>query len=99
MQEQTIIVDGKEIKESEMPKDCFLIQGKWYTEKGLPKELVSYKRLWTDAKSTKQLGTTDEKGKKEELKKTTIPTEQAPPEPSPDPTNTAPHANTTSEKQ
>jgi len=104
MQEQTIIVDGKEIKESEMPKDCFLIQGKWYTEKGLPKELVSYKRLWTDAKSTKQLGTTDEKGKKEELKKTTtppgrVPTEQAPPEPPSDPTNTAQPANTTPEKQ
>jgi hypothetical protein len=41
-----IKVDGKEINLSEMPKHCFLIQGEWYTEKGLPSHLSSYKFLW-----------------------------------------------------
>jgi hypothetical protein len=95
MQEQTVIVDGKEVKASEMPKDCFLFYGKCYTEKGLPKELNAYKHLWKEAKEAKQLGNTAEKGKREEPKKTTVaPTEQAP-----DPVNTAKHVNTTPEKQ
>jgi len=88
MQEKMIEVDGKTIKESEMPKDCFLIQGKWYTEKGLPKELAAYKRLWADVKATKQLGKTDDEEKKPHEKKSTTPTPATPPEP----TNTAQRA-------
>jgi len=88
MQEKTIEVDGKKIKESEMPKDCFLIQGKWYTEKGLPKELAAYKQLWVAAKATKQLGkTADDEGKANE-KKSSTPT----PATTSEPTNTAQRA-------
>jgi hypothetical protein len=61
--EKKVTVDGKEINESEMPKDCFMIQGKWYTEKGLPPELASYKRLWEEKRKTTQLGNTDSKKK------------------------------------
>jgi hypothetical protein len=41
-----IKVDGKEISPLEMPKNCFLIRGEWYTEKGLPSHLSEYKHLW-----------------------------------------------------
>jgi hypothetical protein len=46
MAEQMIKVDGKEIKATEMPKNCFMIHGEWYTEKGLPSRLSAYKHLW-----------------------------------------------------
>jgi hypothetical protein len=46
MAEQIVKVDGKEIKASEMPKNCFMVQGEWYTEKGLPDNLSAYKYLW-----------------------------------------------------
>ena len=93
MQERMVKVDGKEIKESEMPEYCFMIQGEWYTEKGLPKELRAYKRLWTEARAAKSLDEPSEKSKKGESKKTTTPTEQ----PS-DPT-TATAADATTEKK
>jgi hypothetical protein len=41
-----IKVDGKEIDQSNMPKNCFMIRGEWYTEKGLPAHLSEYKYLW-----------------------------------------------------
>ena len=87
MQERVVEVDGKKIKESEMPKDCFLIQGKWYTEKGLPKELAAYKRLWDEVRATKQLGKTDDKEGKPHEKKSTTPTSA----PTSEPTNTVQH--------
>ena len=92
MPEKTVIVDGKSIDESKMPKDCFMIQGQWYTEKGLPKELEAYKRLWEEAKQTKQLGITAEQAEENVKKKSTIP-----PVPPSDPANTVHTANTTSE--
>jgi len=69
MAEQLMIVDGKEIKALEMPKDCFMVKGKWYTEKGLPAELAAYKRLFDEAKQTKPL----ELKKKQKSKVTLIP--------------------------
>lgn len=46
-QERMIWVDGKQIPKSQMPNvSCFKINGKWYSEKGLPPELAAYKRLW-----------------------------------------------------
>jgi hypothetical protein len=44
--EPMIKVDGKPIKASEMPKNCYMIGGEWYTEKGLLESLSEYKRLW-----------------------------------------------------
>jgi len=78
MQKNTIMVDGKEIKESDMPANCFMIQGKWYTEKGLPKELEAYKCLWADVKNTKQLETQKviNKNGEEKSKKNTILTDE-----------------------
>jgi hypothetical protein len=92
MPEKMVIVDGKPIEESKMPKHCFMIQGQWYTENGLPKELEGYRRLWDEAKQSKQLGITAEQAKENVKKKNT-----APPVPPSDPSNTAPTANTTSE--
>jgi hypothetical protein len=48
--ETTVKVDGKIIKASEMPKNCYLINGEWYTEKGLPEKLLAYKQLWENDK-------------------------------------------------
>jgi hypothetical protein len=69
-----------------------MIQGQWYTENGLPKELENYRRLWDEAKQSKQLGITAEQAKENVKKKNT-----APPVSPSDPSNTAPTANTTSE--
>ena len=94
MQEKTIEVDGKKVKESEMPKDCFLIQGKWYTEKGLPKELAAYKRLWEEAKAAKQLGKTGvQEGENDEKKSTTPSVPASDPVPTAQSAVNAAHAN------
>ena len=92
MQEKTVIVDGQEIAESKMPKNCFMIQGKWYTEKGLPKELEAYKRLWDEVRQTKQLGVTADPVKENAQKKSTTP-----PVPPSDQETTVPTANNISQ--
>ena len=81
MQEIMVRVDGKEIKKSEMPPNCYMIKGEWYTEEGLPEKLEAYRRLWTESRPPEGLEPSKQPcagDEKEKQKKTIIPTEPPP---------------------
>jgi cbb3-type cytochrome oxidase cytochrome c subunit len=78
MAEKMVEVDGKQVPESNMPEHCYFIQGQWYTEKGLPKELETYKRLWENARASQAKADEQAKmqAKENTQKKNTTPSEQ-----------------------
>jgi hypothetical protein len=77
MAEQMVTVDGKEIKAADMPKNCFMVQGKWYTEKGLPANLSAYKYLWAK-KTVAQKAESKKKSKAPSTQTQSSPVQDAP---------------------
>jgi hypothetical protein len=73
-QEQMVWLDGKQILKSQFPSEpCFLIHGRWYTEKGLPPELSAYKKLWDPAVKQESQTPTQEKKTTTQSESNTVP--------------------------